>query len=415
MAERPRDRRAFWWCLYDWANSAFPTVITTFVFATYFTTAVAPDVASGTAAWGVAQAVAGIAIALLSAPIGALADAGAGRTRWLTALTIATALSTAMLWFIRPDPALVPMAVVMVIVATICFELGTVFYNALLPAVAPPHRYGRISGLGWGLGYFGGLMCLVAALFVLVQPNPPLLPLDREQAEHVRATALLVGLWLLTFGWPCLVFVRDRPDPAPPGAVRRAMAELWHVLRSLPRNPPVARFMVARLFYTDGLNTLFGFGAIYAAGKFGMSTEQVLYFGIALNVTAGLGAASFALIEDRLGARNTVLLSLVGLAVLGTGLLVVQDQLWFWALGLPLGLFMGPAQAASRSLMAKLTPPGEESAYFGLFAVSGRATAFVGPAVLAATVAATGSQTAGMATILVFLGAGFLILRTVRA
>jgi len=185
-------------------------------------------------------------------------------------------------------------------------------------------------------------------------------------------------------------------------------------VRALPRRPEMARFLVARLFYTDGLNTLFAFGAIYAAGVFGMGIEKVLLFGIAMNVTAGLGAAGFALIEDRFGSRRMVLLALAAIIAIGVPLLLTERESWFWVLALLLGLFFGPAQAASRAFMARLAPPGEVSAWFGLFALSGRVTGFLGPAALAAVTAATGSQRLGLATVLAFLAAGALILTTVK-
>ena len=144
------------------------------------------------------------------------------------------------------------------------------------------------------------------------------------------------------------------------------------------------RFLVARLFYTDGLNTLFAFGAIYAAGVHGMGMEDILLFGIALNVTAGLGAAGFGLIDDRIGSKRTVMVALVCMVVLGAALLLADSRAWFWALAMALGLFMGPAQAASRTLMAQMAPEGQCASHFGLFALSGRVTGFLGPAVLAA-------------------------------
>ncbi|MCO6415368.1 MFS transporter [Siccirubricoccus sp. KC 17139] len=410
------SRQAWAWALYDWANSAFPTVVSTFVIAAYFAKGIAPDEATGQAWWGWMQTLAGLAIALLSPVLGAVADAG-GRRRLMLALSTAVmAVATAGIWFAQPVPADALWALLCVGVATVAFEIGTVFYNAMLPLVAPPGRLGRVSGLAWGLGYAGGLCCLAVALVVLVQPDPSPLGLDRAAAEHVRATALLVAGWILLFGWPVLLALPDPPG-ARPGwaqAARGGLAEIWAVLRRLPANPAMLRFLVARLFYTDGLNTLFAFGAIYAAGVFGMGFEEILLFGIALNVTAGLGAAGFGLVEDRMGSRRTVLIALTAMILLGAGLLVVEGKAAFWALALGLGCFLGPAQAASRALMARLAPAGEVAAHFGLFALSGRVTGFLGPAALAAVTAATESQRAGMATVLVFLCLGAAILATVR-
>jgi UMF1 family MFS transporter len=412
----PERRRAIVaWCLYDWANSAFPTVIGTFVFATYFVQAVAEDETTGTAQWGFAMAVAGVLIALLSPPLGAIADGAGRRKPWLAAFTIMAVATSALLWWVRPDPVAAPFALVVVVLATLGFELGTVFYNAMLVDVAPRAMMGRVSGWGWGLGYAGGLACLVLSLVLLIRPDPPLLPLDRGQAGHVRATALLVALWYGTFCWPLFLVVPEPPRRAPIGrAVRSGMAAMARLLPELSRHPSVARFLVARLLYTDGLNTLFNFGAIYAAGSFGMATDEIILLGIAMNVTAGAGAALFAFVDDAIGPKRTVLASLAALAAIGGALLLVEGKAWFWALALPLGVFFGPAQAASRTLMARLAPPAQSSEYFGLFALSGRITAFAGPAALAWATAAFGSQRAGMATILAFLLGGAAILATVR-
>ncbi|UPG72723.1 MFS transporter [Roseomonas gilardii subsp. gilardii] len=415
------DRRAFAWALYDWANSAFPTMVSTFVIAAYFTQAVAPDPARGQAMWGWMQSSAAMAIALLSPILGAVADAGGRRRLLLGLCTLAAATLTALVWFARPDPSWTLWLLACVGGATVAFEVGTVFYNAMLPQVAPPGRIGRVSGLAWGLGYAGGLACLALALVLLIRPDPPLFGLDKASAEPVRAAALLTAAWLLGFGWPVLLAV---PDPVPgPGQVRPGWAaaarggleELVSVLRRLPRRRELWRFLLANMLYTDGLNTLFAFGAIFAAGVHGMAIQEILLFGIALNVTAGIGAAAGGLLDDRLGSKRTVLFSLLALLLLSAALVVVASKTVFWGLALLLGLFFGPVQASSRTLLARLAPPGEMAAHFGLFALSGRITGFLGPAVLAAVTAASGSQRLGMATIGIFLAAGALVLLTVRA
>jgi UMF1 family MFS transporter len=362
------------------------------------------------------QAIAALVIAALSPVLGAVADAGGRRRMMLALATLLTALATAGIWFAQPDPAFTLYALLCVGIATVGFEVGTVFYNSMLTQVAPREHIGRVSGLAWGLGYAGGLACLGLCLVLLVQPNPALFGLDRGAAEHVRATALLVAAWLLVFAGPVLLALPDPPGRKPPWgqAAAQGLAEVRALLRGLPQRPDLLRFLVARLFYTDGLNTLFAFGAIYAAGVFGMGFEQILLFGIAMNVAAGLGAAGFALVEDRVGSRRMVLAALAAMVVLGVPLLLTDSETWFWILALSLGLFFGPAQAASRAFMARMAPPGETAAWFGLFALSGRVTGFLGPAALAAVTAATDSQRLGMATVLVFLALGALILATVK-
>jgi UMF1 family MFS transporter len=416
VAEAPGRTKAFAWALYDWANSGFPTVVSTFVIAAYFTQGIAPDPVTGQAQWGWMQTLAAFAIALLSPVLGAVADQGRRRRAMLALCTLLTASFTALIWFARPDPADALYALICIGLATIAFELGTVFYNAMLPGLVPEGRMGRLSGLAWGLGYAGGLACLLLSLVLFIQPNPSPFGLDRGAAEHVRATALLVAVWIIVFGWPVLVALPDPAGPRPGlrAAMRAGLAETLHILRRLPQRPAMARFLVARLFYTDGLNTLFVFGAIYAAGVHGMGFEEILIFGIAMNVTAGLGAAGFGLIEDRLGAKTTILIALGGMIVLGSFLLLSNDKMLFWALALALGLFMGPAQAASRTLMAHMAPPEEVTAHFGLFALSGRITGFLGPAAVALATQLSGSQAWGIATVIIFLALGAAILAPMR-
>ena len=399
------------WVLYDWAYGAFTTVVSTFVFAAYFTQGVADDPATGASLWAGGQAAAGLVIALVSVPLGAIADRG-GRRRPMLALAIAVmVVCVAGLWFARPHAGDAVYALVLVSLATIAFEVATVFYNAMLPGLVSPDRLGRLSMLGWAAGYVGGLVCLGLCLVVLVMPDPAPFGLDRSQAEHVRATTLLAAAWLAVFGWPVTVFVPETQVRTPWGeAMRAGIVELRLVLRDVGRSRPLRRFLIARLFYMDGLTTLFAFGGIYAAGEFGMDAQQVLVFGIGLTITAALGALIFAFLEDHIGARSVVLISLVCLTVLTLGILLVQDRMWFWVLGLSIGVFVGPAQAASRSMMAHMAPPAQRAAYFGLFALSGRVTGFLGPLALSAITYAFHSQRAGMAVIVVFLvgGAGLL-------
>lgn len=400
------------WCVYDWANSAFPTVVVTFVFSAYFATAVAADKATGTAQWSRALAISGLLIALLSPVLGAIADRSGRRKPWLAACSMITIIGAGLLWFARPEPDYVIYALVVFAIANIAFEISQVFYNAMLPTIVAKDRMGRLSGWGWGLGYAGGLSCLVIALFGFVQGNPPLLGLDKESAEHVRVIGPMVAIWFAVFCIPLFLFVPDAPSAGlrPATAAREGIATLVATLKRVRDYRQVAWFLLARIFYVDGMNTMFAFGGIYAAGTFGMTVAEVIQFGIALNITAGLGAAGFAWLDDRMGARKTIAIALTGLIALGIPLLLVESKMWFWLVGVPLGIFMGPAQAASRSLMARLAPPELRTEMFGLFAFSGKATAFLGPAILGVVTVTLDSQRAGMATIVVFLVAGLAIL-----
>lgn len=403
------------WCLYDWANSPFPAVVTTFVFAAYFTQAVADDPTVATNRWGTMQGTAALLVALVSPLLGAIADHGGRRKAWLAVCTLAIIVCSAMLWRVRPQADDAVLMLWLVGIAVFSFEIGMVFYNAMLPGLAPESWLGRVSGWAWGLGYFGGLVCLAVILFVFIQVETPPFGLDKAQAQHVRIAGPLVAVWIALFSLPVFLFVPERAGEghgAMP-AMKAGMAALWQTLRHLRRYELVARFLLARMLYIDGINTLFIFGGIYAAGTIGMDMEQVITFGLLLNVTAGIGAFSFGWIDDKIGAKPTVLIAIIGIVAVGIPILLIQSTLWFWILGAALGIFFGPAQAASRSLMARIAPTGMETEMFGLYALSGKATAFVGPWLVGLVTLATGSQRWGLATVLPFLIAGGLLLFTV--
>jgi UMF1 family MFS transporter len=274
---------------------------------------------------------------------------------------------------------------------------------------------GRVSGWGWGLGYFGGLFCLALTLAGLVQPETPWFGLEKETAEHVRAAALVVAIWYAIFSIPLFLFTPDKTasDISFVNAIKKGLRELRATFSQVRQHSNMVKFLIARMIYTDGLNTLYAFGGIYAAGSFGMELNEIIIFGIGINVTAGLGAVAFGWVDDWIGPKKTVMIALAGLSVLGTALLIVETKTGFWAFGLPLGFFVGPAQAASRSMMARLAPPELTTEMFGLYAFSGKATAFLGPALLGVATLTFDSQRAGMATILVFFALGMVLLKDV--
>jgi UMF1 family MFS transporter len=404
------------WCLFDWANSSFPTIIVTFLFSAYFTKAVAPSPELGTALWGQVNSVMALVAAIMAPVLGAIADQGGRRKPWLLALSLVCILATASLWFVRPDPGSVTFALIAFTVGGLGFELALVFYNAMLPELAPSNSVGRISGWGWGIGYLGGLTCLIISLLLFVQPDPSLFGLDKESAEHVRITNVFAAAWFALFALPLFAWVPDRTGTGLPWvvAVGRGLGTLVETFRKLRAHRNVAIFLLSKMIYIDGLNTLFAFGGIYAAGTFGMSFDEILLFAIALNVSSGLGAIAFAWIDDWVGAKPTILVALAAMTLLGAAILVVDSKVAFMALAVGLGLFFGPAQASSRSLMSRLAPPESRAEFFGLFALAGRITAFLGPALVGWVTFAAGSQRAGMATILPFFVIGGLLLLFVK-
>ena len=403
------------WATYDFANSAFTTLVVTFVFATYFTDAIAENPISGTALWSRAIALSQVAVALLSPWLGLLADRNGLRKRFLLLSTLVCIAASATLYFAGPGDVL--FALVVFAAGNIAFELSNVFYNAFLPELATPQRIGRISGYGWALGYAGGLCCLLIGYFVLVAPETPPLGLVRETGEHVRATNLLVAAWYGVFSLP-LFLILKKSLPAKRLAAGRALQtsiqDLGRTLREVRHSKDLFQLLLARLIYNDGLITLFAFGGIYATGTLGFSTEDIFLFGIALNIAAGAGAWAFGFLDDRIGGRATILISLVVLT-LGTIMAVLTTNVGlFWAAALLGGICAGPNQSASRSLMGRFIPSGKENEYFGLFAFSGKATAFLGPVLLGIVTSLFNSQRAGLAIVAAFFIAGALLLLRVN-
>jgi MFS transporter, UMF1 family len=414
---QPVSRSALWsWAMFDFGNSGFTTVVSTFVFSAYFIQAIAPDPTTGTALWGTATGIAGILIAITSPVAGAVADHTGRRKPWLAFFTLLCVVATAALWFAEPGVSSIPLALTVVIFGTVGFEVGLVFYNSMLPGLTTPNRIGRVSGLAWGLGYAGGLICLVIALTGFIQADPAPFGLDKGNAEHVRATMLVTALWIALFTWPLFAFTPDTPPTGVPigAAIQRGLTTLIATLRNARQNANNFRFLIARMIYIDGVNTMFAFGGVYAAGTFGMTLEEIIIFGIALNITAGLGAAIFGWVDDRLGSKQTLTISLIALTVTSIAVLIAQTVPQFWVAALTMSTFFGPVQAASRTFMARLAPPELRGEMFGLFSVSGKVTSFVGPFAVGAVTALSGSQRIGMATLLFFLVAGLMLLQTVK-
>lgn len=413
MNNHPR-RAIISWCFFDWAISAFFSVVITFIFAAYFSAKIAPNAIAGTHAWGDAIAIAGLIIAITSPFVGAIADFSGHRKRWLFCFTYLGIISTALLWFAYPNERFITLTLALVILSDVGFEIAFVFYNSLLITVAPKEFIGRISGWAWGMGYAGGLICLNIALFGFVKHPPAFL--NSHTAEEIRICGPLIALWITVFSLPLFLWVKEKNKESLPikSAIRKGLSQLRNTLKTLPQHKNLLRFLIAQMIYMDGLNTLFAFGGIYAAGTFHMALTQVIEFGILLNITAGIGAASFAWIDDILGPKVTISISLIALISLGLVILTIHSQLLFWIFAPLIGIFVGPTQAASRSCMARIAPPEQITELFGMYALAGKATSFVGPWLVATLTYLSNSQRIGMSVIFIFFMIGGWLLRKVE-
>ena len=406
-----RNKRAIWsWSLYDFANSSFTTLVVTFVYATYFTQAIADDPVHGTTLWSRAVTITALVVALCSPVLGAIADRGGYRKLFVVVATLICVIATAALYTVLPGQVMA--ALVLVVIANIAYEFGTVFYNAFLPDLSPPGRIGTLSGLAWGLGYIGGLLALAFALLTLVQPEVPWFGFSTQDGENIRATNLVVAAWFFVFSVPFLLWVPEDTSRASVSGrvIVEAFAQLRHTLIEVRKYRQTVRFLLARLVYNDGLVTVFAFGGIYAAGTFGFAFEEVLLFGIVINVFAGLGAAAMGLLDDRIGGKRTIVISLIGLTAAALLAILATSAMWFWIAGILIGVFAGPNQAASRSLMGRFVPHELENEFFGFFAFSGKLTAFIGPFVLGVLTDVSGSQRVGVSVVVVLFVLGLLLL-----
>lgn len=399
------------WCFYDWANSAFTTLVVTFLYAKYFAQQFAPDENVGTALWSRGIVASSIIVALLSPIMGAVADRGGNRRRYLIGTTLLCIVATVTLGFITPEmPNPVFTALTVFVIANVMFEMAIVFYNSFLPSLVSQDKIGRVSGYGWGLGYFGALCVLVIALVLFIGVDgEPLLPLSLDAGANLRASSFLVAAWFLFFSIPTFLYVRDPGRAKTRVDVRGALGDLAQTFREVRRYREVVKFLLARLVYNDGLVTVFAFTGLYAVGTFDFSDRELVVFAIVMNLTAGTGAAVFGLVDDKVGGKATIAWSLIALTIGGVIAILAPNRLWFWVAAFIIGIFVGPNQSASRSLMGRFVPRKQQAEFFGFFAFSGKATAFLGPLLLG-ILAGAFNQRVGMSVAILFFLVGGSIL-----
>ena len=398
------------WACYDFANSPFTTLVLTFVYATYFTQAIATDPITGTVLWSRAIALSALIAGVCSPILGYFVDRLGYRKNWLIFFTVICAAATVGLYGVLPGQ--VATALILIVIANTAYELAMVFYNAFLPDITPVERIGRISGYGWGLGYLGGLLVLVFVLIAFVRPDVPWFGVTKIDGQNIRVTNVVVAAWLVVFSVPFVFWV---PEVKPPISQRKiyflsSLSQLHITFRRILKYKEVCRVLIARFIFNNGLVTIFLFGGIYAAESFGFTLQEVLIFGIALNVAAGFGAFLMGYLDDLFGGKKTIIISLVGLVLAVALAVLTSSKLMLWVSGMVIGVFSGPNQSASRSLMARLVPSDSQAQFFGFYAFSGKFTAFLGPLLFGIITQWTGSQRWGLSVVLVMLFLGMLIM-----
>ena len=409
-------RKEIWsWCFYDFGNSAFTTLVITFIYSTYFTKAIAENEIDGTFLWSQAIAITAVIVSLLSPILGAIADKGGYRKIFLTLTTYMSIGATALLFF--PIKGQILFALILVVIANVNFELGGVFYNAYLPEIVSRKKIGRISGIGWGAGYLGGLLAMLVAMIGFVSADDPWFGLKIETGEHIRATNILVAVWFFIFTLPAILYLKEKKVESANRigiVVLNSIQALKKTFQEIKIYKNTVRFLISRLIYNDGLVTIFAFGAIYASGTFGFTFNEIMIFGIVLNIAAGSGAFLMGYIDDVIGGKLTIQISLIGLMIAVLLAVFANSKLLFWVSGIIVGLFAGPNQSASRSLMGRLTPPDKINEFYGFFAFSGKLTSFLGPMLLGIFTKYFSSQRYGVAVVFIFFFVGFLLMRNVN-
>src|ERR1700687_4390512 len=329
------------WIFFDWAAQPYFTLITTFVFAPYFATHVAPDPASGQSLWGFSTVAAGLMIALLSPVLGAIADASGRRKPWIAAFGALLVIGSCLMWFGKPgDVSVIPPLLLVYAIATIGVEFATVFNNAMMPSLVPPDKIGRLSGTGWATGYVGGILSLILVLgFLAASPETgrtlfgfmPLFGLDPVTHQGDRITGPLTGIWFIIFVLPMFLLTPDYPAKRRAGeALREGLTDLRQTLAELPKRKSLAAFLLANMIYTDGLVSLFAFGGIYAAGTFGWNTIQIGTFGILLAIAGTFGAWLGGKLDDKLGPKRVIAASMMLLLFAIVAILLVdKDSILF--------------------------------------------------------------------------------------
>ena len=403
------------WCFYDFGNSAFTTLVVTFIYSTYFTKSIAENEIDGTFLWSNGIAISAIIVALFSPLLGAIADKAGYRKQLLVITTLLSILATTLLFF--PLEGQVLFSLALFVIANVNFELGSVFYNSYLPEIADKEKIGRISGYGWGLGYCGGLICMLIAMLVFISPNDPWFGFSKDTGSNIRATNLLVGIWFLLFSLPAIFFLDDNRVFERKNffsLLSTSIEELKTTFNEIRNYKNTVRFLIARLIYNDGLITIFAFGAVYAAGTFDFTFNEIMIFGIILNVAAGLGALTMGHLDDILGGKRTIQISLIGLMFATTLAVFTESKSLFWLSGIIIGLFAGPNQSASRSFMGRLTPKGKINEFYGFFAFSGKFTSFLGPLILGLLTKYFSSQRMGISVIFFFFFIGLILMSRVK-
>ncbi|ETX15761.1 MFS transporter [Roseivivax halodurans JCM 10272] len=438
MDESAKRRRIWGWFFFDWASQPYNTLLLTFIFAPYVKELLGDGTTAQTA-WATGIALAGFVIAILAPILGALADTGGNRMRWIWGFSVLYVVGAAMLWFAQPADFDLWLTLLFFALGLIGMEFATIFTNAMLPDLGKRQEIGRISGNGWAFGYLGGLVSLVIMLVFFAESSetgttligiPPALGLDPEAREGTRFVGPLAALWYVVFMVPFFLWVRDpKAASAPQGAVRRALRDLGATLRHLPRAPSLFAYLASSMFYRDALNGMYAFGGIYAAGVLGWSVVDTGIFGILAIISGALFAWLGGKADARFGPKPVIAACILALLLVAISIVLVNREsvffvsipegsaapdIAFYVFGATIGAAGGVLQATSRTMMVRQARPERMTEAFGLYALAGKATSFLAPSLIALTTWASGSQQVGVSPLILLFAIGLLLLAWVK-
>lgn len=382
-AVTPKSRNATWaWMLWDWAEQPYPTIMQTFIFPVYLAGAVASIDQNADQAIGWATAIAGVVLALIAPVLGRRSDENGRRKFWLVVNTYILVAITAASFFVEPKPEFFLFGLVLYGLGSVIQESAFINYYAMLKQVTKDSNIGKISGFAWGLGYVGGIILLMVSLVGFVLPEVPWFGIPDQDSLNIRSIFLFSAVWILVFSIPMILFVPEIAKRAtgPKESIVESYQKVWQQLKTLRlQAPETFKFLISSAIYRDGLAGVFTFGAVLGTLAFGFDQTSIIFFGVAANIVSGLGAAIGGILDDRIGSRSVIVASLIGLIISGVCVFAFagMGSTAYWIFGLLLCLFVGPAQASSRTFVSRFTPAGREGEVFGLYQLTGRAVSFL--------------------------------------
>ena len=405
-------KKLFNFALYDFANSAFTTIIITFIFSTYFAKQIAPNPVLGQSYWGWAIGFTGLLVALIGPLIGSFADKKNCTEFFIKLFTIICIILTSFLWFAKPSEKYLLYTLLVVASANFFYELSLIFYNSILKRISNSNNLGKSSGFSFALGYIGGILILIVCIKIFIDNDVLPFGLSKENSENIRATSIVVALWYLIFSIPFLFSlkkeIKNKIDRSS-SSIKKIKNLIWNKgLNNL------GKFLLARMLYADGLNAIIIMGGIFAVGVFNLEIKDLLVLSVLMNITAFIGAIIGGYANDKFSSKSVIIFSLLGLIFSSAIILFIKTKIFFLIFASINGFFIGPIQSASRVFITKSIDENNQASGFGLFALSGKLTSFIGPLLVSTLTYISNSQRIGFSAAIILLLIGLLILLKVK-